>query len=206
MVLAPSTGRAHIDIYFSPGPVQPAENVLFQDFRPQSGLTILGSTNQTHTTVFFDQPIAPETLITPSGGQARIEATDGSFNSLRTQFLDPDLGFTEFEANPNYAVSGQPILVRVVEANGEITDTTFVSKASGQNFFGVRATDGQVIKSVSFSIASGIGQVVLTEDARQIRIGGITAVPEASSLAMMGVVVTAAAAGGLVRRARKAVA
>jgi hypothetical protein len=201
MAFIPAAGRADIVFFPSPGPVQPDENVQYNDIPNPPDLTVLGTTNQTTTPLLFNQPVAPETLFTPSRGQARIESTDGFFTSLRAQFEAPLLGFTEFEANPNIATSGLMYTVRVTETNNQVNDFSFESKGGGQNFFGLRAIDGQVIRSVAI-----LGPTNQLQDVRQIRVGGVTAVSEASSLALMGVVATAATAVGLLRRARNVVA
>ncbi len=206
MAFVPATGRADLVFSTSPGTLQPGENVLFDAFPDQSGTSVLGTTNQTNTTVLFTQPFEQVTLVTPSRGQARVAASSGNFTSLQTQLQNTSLGFTRFEANPNLATGGERVTVRVIETNNQQTDFFFDAKASGQNFFSVEAILGQQIRSVAIFTPSG--GLMTVQDVAQIRISGIgvTAVPEASSLALMGIVVGAGAAGGYFRKGRKGVA
>lgn len=181
--LASLAPAAHADILFFPGAgfVQPEENVLLPS--GQTGTTITGATNQTNAVVTFTQPLSPEPLTTPANGQARIAAVDGLSTSLRTS-LAGNTTFTTFEANPNFVGTGL-FTVSVVEDNGQINNfqTTF---ATGSNFFGVQAINGQRISFIDI-----FGPTNSLQDVRQIRIGGvqgpgITPVPEPSQWAAMG--------------------
>ena len=75
---------------------QTDENVLFNE----SGLwdnqnTVQGITNQTDLIIDF---MGLETMVTPSGGQARIEANDGDFSQLSIQMNETDgIFFTYFK-------------------------------------------------------------------------------------------------------------
>ncbi len=169
---------AAVIIYDSPGEVQPEENVLFQA-EDQFGTTVQGVTNQTSTNVTFTS----DEMLTArqSAGQARVEGTDGSLDSLMISLTDPLLSFTEFELN----------LFNALQGTGQVTFTLSsglvetYDLGNGQNFFGIRATDGDRLTSVAFQ-TDGTG----VQDARQFRIGGISsssvgAVPEPGTWAML---------------------
>ena len=168
---------AAVVIFDSAGPVQPEENVLFQT-NNQTGTSVTGVTNQTNTSVTFSSDESLTAL--QSQGQARIAAMDGSLDFLTVSLTDPLLTFTEFEAN----------LFGTLQGTGQVVFTlssglvqTF-DLGNGSNFFGIRATDGDTLTSVSFQ-TNGLG----LRDVRQVRIGGIAspmaAVPEPATWAMM---------------------
>lgn len=177
--LSSAPASAAVIIYSSPGAVQPAENVLFQTLN-QTGTTVEGLTNQTSTNVTFTS--TTDTLLTTgSQGQARLEATDGDLDQVLFGLSDPQLSFTEAEFN----------LFNAFPDTNEVTITlssgvtqTFSLNPNGQNFFGIRATDGDVLTSIAFDTnGSGVA------DLRQVRLGGITsqmsAVPEPGTWAMV---------------------
>lgn len=82
--LTASPALADIAIFSSPGALQPTENVLFQSDDPM-GSTAFGLTNQTATEVTF---VGMENLLTPSSGQARVEAVDGGLSDLQFFLTD----------------------------------------------------------------------------------------------------------------------
>lgn len=166
---------ATIQIFSSPGAIQPSENVLFQ-VSPPSGVTALGVTNQTSTGVTFT---GNELLATPSQGQARIEAADGGLNALAFRLTNPALGFKEVEFNIfGTQATATSVLLKFTDQFGTIFSLTSAI-GSGQNFFSARALDSQFITNVSFTLNGNVA------DVRQFRIGGIAAVPEPEVWAML---------------------
>ena len=99
---------ADVTLFTDPGSLQPSENVLAEP--NQSGTTIIGTTNQTQTTVLFRSltctspsactaPGTGETLMTQSSaGQARFMSADGSLDSLMISLAGGQT-FLEFEFN-----------------------------------------------------------------------------------------------------------
>lgn len=185
-----SPAQAAIELYESPGVVQPDENVLLPT--GQTGTTILGNTNNSNTSVTFQSlacttpgvctTAGAETLTTPANGQARIEALDGSLAGLQF-FLTSGDSFTEFEFNLFQSLNTlQTVTLFGLKGNGDPFTQTFNLDGKGQNYFSGLATLGDVFTKVAFD-ASGVG----VSDIRQVRIGGFAgaAVPEPATWAMM---------------------
>jgi hypothetical protein len=198
---APSA-NATIILDVGPGVLQPDENLLFNN-NPTPGLVIEGVTNQTGTGVTIE---GGETL-TPSGGQARLDTTDGKISSSFTyrgfanqlagfDLTDGALAFTEAEFRLFGGTATEATLT-FVDTAGEVFTQTFAILPNG--FFNARAIDGQLIDYFTLSANGSIG------DIRQIRIGGVTAiVPEPGAWAMM--IMGFGGVGALMRRRRTAVA
>lgn len=175
---------ATIEIFSTPGAVQPDENVLFSGPDPV-GSTAIGFTNQTNTSVTF---LGSETLVTPANGQARIEAADGGLDNLEFLLTDPALGFTEVEFNIfGSRATATSVTLNFTDQFGTVFDRV-VEIDSGQNFFSARGIDDQFITNVSFTLNGDV------QDLRQVRVGGIVeledggigaGVPEPASWAMM---------------------
>ena len=187
--------NAAIIIYDSPGAVQPGENVLFDVDQPFS-TTVSATTNQTDTMVNFT---SDENLdVTGSQGQARIEGVDGSLDNLTVTLENAMLSFTEFEFNLFNALDNTTE-VTITLSDGTVQ--TFQLNPNGQNYFGIEATDGDSLTSVSFA-TNGVG----VDDVRQVRIGGIgemtAAVPEPATWALL--LLGFGFVGGMMRKTKPA--
>jgi hypothetical protein len=198
-----SPARADIIFFFTPGDVQPEENLLFNDDLILTGTTVQGITNQTGT--IFDLT-GLETLQAVSAGQARVETLDNGFAWLLFEANQAGLLFGEFEANLNvYSPPGPSptgtVTVWVTNNFGDVESASY-GVGAGQNFFGLRAVDPQLIRSIL------ITSTVDLADIRQIRVGGIETpngggngeVPETGSLLLFGMGLLAA--GRHFRRSR----
>lgn len=184
-IFALSAGAASANIVIVQGsvPGNPSENVLLNS--GSSGMTVLGTTNQTNTSVTFT---GNEALSEPSNGQARIEATDGAYTFLNFMLTDPTKGFTSAEFNINAAATGTISITGVDQFGNVFIGSPFTVSANGQNFFNLTSTDGQIIKSVT--IQGLQGSIASIADTRQIRLGGIgslvgAVVPEPSTWGML---------------------
>ncbi|NVD44179.1 PEPxxWA-CTERM sorting domain-containing protein [Altererythrobacter sp. HHU K3-1] len=159
-------------------------------------MSVIGTTNQTNTTVNFT---SNEMLtVAASQGQARIEGVDGSLDNLTVTLADAMLSFTEFEFNLFDSLDNTTS-VTITLSDG--TMQTFDLSRNGQNFFGIRATDGDTLTSVSFATnGTGVG------DVRQVRIGGISemtaAVPEPATWALL--LLGFGFVGGMMRKTKPA--
>jgi hypothetical protein len=184
-----SAGDAGADIifYFTPGGVQPSENLLFNKPGLQlTGTTVQGITNQTSQLI----DIAGAEPLIADGGQANITASDGSFTSLTINPHDAGTLFGEFEANLQVFKESGPTPTGSVTVwvtnNFGATESSSYDVGAGQNYFGLLAVDPQLIQSIL------ITSTVPLESIEQIRLGDVqtpqtvAAVPEPSSLVLFG--------------------
>jgi len=151
-------------IVFEASPSGTGNNVLF-NLQPakQTGNPILGNVNDdSHTLVQF---ASNETLISPSGGQARIEAQDGSLHQL-TVTLPGLAGFDSAVFNLNAARGTGSATITVVDQFG-MSEQFNLSLGPGQNFFTLTTDDIQYMTSVSISTTLGL------DDVRQVRIAAV---------------------------------
>lgn len=186
--LLTSAAQAIIIITPGPGNFEGDENILFNE--PgllNNGPVIQGITNQSRFIVdFFD---AGEDLISPSGGQARVEAVDGGFHNMTMQMHEAGMVFHTLIWNIN-AVEAGTVTFRVGRTGGAPHVETFNLVQGGQNFFRFSAL-GESMIWVRFE------SVPEVSDVKQIRIGGI--VPEPASV----IALTVASLGLLSRRRKK---
>ena len=192
---APS--RADLTFYTDPGAYQSAlsnlgrqdETVDFND--PgllDNGPTVTGEAESIQGSmreVRFQEEIGGgEDINSPSGGQARIEANDGGLNSLYITTHNPADNFTALTANPNL-FTGDSGFARVTafSDDGQWTYTL----GSGQNFFGIVATNDQSFDAVLLEFFSDAAMTTPLDiqDVRQVRVE-INAVPEPAFYQMAG--------------------
>jgi hypothetical protein len=142
------------------------ENVLFPNVG-DTGFLITGSTNQSNTLIDFT---SSEEMIVTGGGQAKLEAVDGSLGDVNVQAQLATIGFTHFIFNVHADVTGT-INVAATDNFGTVFD--FGPKAAsqnGQNWFTIGSLDDQYIKSVAIS---GIG-ITGIDELQQVRVDPAT--------------------------------
>ena len=166
------------------------ENVLFNE--PgllDSGTLVQGITNNTGYSVDFT---GTESLTTPSGGQARIEAEDGGYTSLEIALNEAGATFTSLILNIDLAnITGNgdgTIEFTVEQLGGPDLVQSFSAGESGQNFFTITAGIGESITRVSLLSTLQVRNIA---DISQIRIGGATSaenpiIPEPASMSLLG--------------------
>jgi len=175
-------GALNATIVFTPGndPQADEENVLFNlpGLIAGPATTVTGQTQQSSFQVFFT---GTENLVTPSAGQARVEAADGAFTTLGI-----NLGtgtFTDIIFNLN-TVNSTPGTATVTVSQKVGADQVFLLPvAQGSNFLTIVAINGELMTGV------GISSTVAINDIRQTRISGAaasTVIPEPISSALIG--------------------
>ena len=126
-----------------------------------------------------------ESLSSPSGGQARVAANDGSYIDL--SLTVPGHSFTQLVWNLN-TFDRTPGTVQFT-LNGNQVGGAF-NLGVGQNFFTILATGGSVLTSASFH-TTGVELL----DTRQVRIGGVSQpdsnVPEPGTFISAGLALSA---------------
>jgi hypothetical protein len=154
-------------IMFSPTPSGTGNNVVFNQQPPdQTGTTIFGNINSVDTLVQFT---STQVLTTPSQGQARIESVPANIlNNLTTTI--PGFDFTEAVFNLDATANGSAT-INAFDQFGTPFSFLLPLSASGQNFFTLTGTAGELISRVSFTSTVGLA------DVSQIRFGETVRVP-----------------------------
>lgn len=157
---------------------------------------VVGQLNQTGELVTFT---SNENIFVPGGGQARIEASDGSFEFIEWELADPTLGFSKVQFNIDAEADGFADITLRDQFGADFVFSNQALDGTGQNFFTGYSLDNQVIVKVTIDSNVGI------DDLQQVRLGdpvdrdggpgpgpgpGPGAIPEpvTSALGMMGLV------------------
>jgi len=177
-----SPARAGITFTLGNNPQPGEENVLL--IKGETGTTIFGNTNQSGTTVQFS---STQTLMAVANGQARIEAINGSGDQIpltNVAITAPGGSYGDLIFNPT--ITGTvgapgPATVTVVANDGTFAfDYPGTGLGNGNNFLTITTTGGERILSTSITSPGGFSTL------EQVRISGITGVPEPSSVVLMG--------------------
>jgi hypothetical protein len=183
LMLASGLANASIIITQGPSSAGALENILFNDPNLQNNSTVVqGVSNQANFRVNFT---GTEILVT-QGGQSRLEAQDGAFDSLAIALTSGAL-FTNLVFNIHAASDGT-VTINANPFGGSPVSQTFVIDGGGQNFFRVSAMAGDRLTGVNFTAS------VDMEDVRQVRVGGVVPnalIPEPSTYIMLGTALAA---------------
>ena len=196
-----SIASAQATIIFDPTPAGTGDNVVFnQQPASQSGTTILGNINDPNDTLV--QFTSTQTLVTPAQGQARIESNpDNILNNLITTI--PGFATSQAVFNLDATADGSATII-AGDQFGNLFNFNLPLSGSGQNFFTLTGTAGELIFGVGIFSNVGLG------DVSQIRFGETTAVPPGTTpfavpgpLAGAGLPGLLVACGGLLALARR---
>jgi hypothetical protein len=158
------------------------ENVLVD---AASGVaSITGSTNNTGQAVLFTSPTDP-LLIGNANGQADISSVDGLLNGLKFELLNgatfASATFNLFPLPGNQSNEATSVIVTYFDPLAGVYGSQTIS-TNGQNFLGISGTAGERFTGVQFV---GNPSTRGVQDLRQLRLGGVAAVPEPATWAMM---------------------
>jgi len=200
--------QAHATLTLCEGPAgctiqgEGIENVLFPAVGT-TGFVIQGETNQTNTIIDFT---SLEEMVVTGGGQAKLEAVDGSLDIVKIEANDDTIGFLNFVFNVHATETG---LINVSAIDNFGTAFDFGNRAAsenGQNWFTVGSLDDQYIKSVTIT---GFG-ITGIDELQQVRVdpatlpndpGPLSEVPLPASVWMFGSALVGLA--GVARRRRQ---
>lgn len=153
------------------------------------GTSIMGATNITGTTVLFTST----DVLTGTGGQSDVSAMSGLIHNITITL--PGFTFSQILINPTGLAALASLVVTATGSNGQVFNTTYGSSLHGNNFLTIAAAGGEQILSLTIDSTSGF------QELSQVRVSGITAVPETGTLGLVGTGLIGLA--GLVRRKLK---
>jgi hypothetical protein len=193
---------AEATINFVPASSINGQTVLFNN-GTTTGMTVFGSTNQTHTSVKF----ASTATLIAGGGQADIT---GDFDT-GTQPPNDTLNFTklaitlasggtfnDLELNL-FGGDATSVTFTLVDNTGAVFNFANLVLTNGSNLFGFQGVDSETIRSASF-VTNGTG-IQSTRLVRLDVVGLVTAAPEPATWGLM--IVGFMGAGMAIRRSRK---
>ncbi len=168
------SARANVIFELGNHPQPGEQNIIFGT--KESGTTISGFTNRSHTLVQFSS--TTDVLVQPSSGQADVHAQDGAINDVT--IMAPGFTFTDLIFNLQIGKLGPSTADVTVNLLNEPPAFFMYTLGPGQNFLTIVAQGGEAITSVTIDDSTGF------LDLRQPRISGLAAIPEPATLALLG--------------------
>lgn len=145
-------------------------------------LTVQGCLNTSHTTL-VNFTNSTENLVA-NGGQARVDAQDGAFDAFVIALADPNLGFSTLIFNLDANQDASATFQAVDNFGNVFNFGSFALGDKGQNFFRMTSSGGEFAKSFTLTTTAPAQSIA---DLEQVRLGVVNAVPEPSTIALLGV-------------------
>ena len=141
---------------------------------PGAGNPVSGCLNDNYSIV---ATLSSDETIDFSGGQARVEAVDGSFSTLTIALNPLSTVILNIHASENGFVTF---------TDGRGTSGAFAVDGNGANFFTATGITGNFL-TFHTTLTSGGAETDIVDDVRQIRLGQgtVTAIPEPETYALM---------------------
>jgi hypothetical protein len=184
------SGNTFATLLLSPGLVGGSgdvDNVLFNQPDTTTDNVVTGQLNSGGELVQFT---SNENIIADPNGQARLEATDGSFTFVQFGLADPNLGFSKVQFNIDAATDGTANIFLLDQFGHTFEFDNQTLTGSGENFFTGYSLDNQVM--VQVTIDSTV-QMTGISDLQQVRLGPTELggpppqeLPEPTTLALLG--------------------
>lgn len=153
-----------------------------------SGNPVFGCLNDDHAQLV---QLSSDESLEITGGQASLDATDGSLSQLSISLVANTLGTVIL--NIDSLADG---FVRFADGSG--LDGTFALDGNGENFFTATGVTGGFLSFTTFD-SQGV-EIDLVADVKQIRLGVLAPIPEPETYALM---MAGLAALGFIARRRK---
>lgn len=171
----------------------------------QTGAVVTASDNDASTNVTYDFRSSTEaSLVQVASGQADVSSSDGAIQQIDFNIIGGTSDLITFNLVPlgpqSSTLDATTVTVTFIGAiTGATSTQIFNLNPSGNNFFGIQATGGDLLTGLSFGGFQPAGSGI--QALNQVRLNLTPAVPEPATWAMM--LLGFGAVGASLRRSRR---